>query len=81
MLKLRKIKLKVLLLEGAIYRVHIIVLQSIFWYFFYGITNGTWNWNLSIGSSLAWNLVNIILYYNYHYWFARAIKIGDRKVD
>lgn len=78
-MKLRKIRLKVLFFEGFIYRLHIIFFQSIFWYFFFGYTTNTWAWDWAISSSIAWNIVNVILYYNFHYWFARAFKMGDKK--
>jgi len=67
---LRKIKLGSLGLSGAVYRVHVVLVQSLF---FYALT-GEWKW--AIGASLAWGLINTFLYYNYHYWFARLFKIG-----
>ena len=75
-MKLRKIKLKVLLLEGVLYRIHIIIIQSIFWYLLFGYTTGVWEWSWAISSSVLWNICNTILYYNYHYWFARIFKMG-----
>lgn len=75
-MKLRKIKVNRLLISGIIYRIHIIILQSIFWYFFYGMTIGMWEWKWAISSSLIWNAFNTMLYYNYHYWFGRLVKLG-----
>ena len=68
-MKLRKIKTGLLGISGVVYRLHIIVIQSIFFY----IITGEWKW--AIGISLAWNIINIGLYYNYHYWFARLYKL------
>jgi len=75
-MKLRKIKVSLLAIEGIVYRIHIIIIQSIFWYIFYGLTANTWEWSWAISSSLIWNVFNTALYYNYHYWFARLFKIG-----
>lgn len=35
---------------------------------------GKWKW--AIGTSIAWNVINTIAYYNYHYWFARMVRLG-----
>ena len=76
MIKLRKIKVSKLFISGIVYRLHIIILQSIFWYIFFGMTTGNWRWEWAISSSIIWNLFNTLLYYNYHYWFARLVKLG-----
>ena len=69
-MKLRKIKLNRLLVSGICYRIHVVFVQSIFFY----LLTGEWKW--AIGTSIAWNVINTFLYYNYHYWFARLFKIG-----
>jgi len=74
--QMRKIRTNRLLISGVVYRLHIIVCQSIYWYLFYGITKGMWEWNWAISSSVIWNIFNTALYYNYHYWFARLVKLG-----
>jgi len=74
----RKIKVGRLLLSGIVYRLHIVIIQSVFWYVFNGVTLDVWEWKWAISSSIAWNVLNTILYYNYHYWFARLFKLGRR---
>jgi len=69
-IKLRQIKVPLLGVSGIVYRIHIIIVQSIF---FWAIT-GSWRW--ALGTSLIWNVINTFLYYNYHYWFARLFKIN-----
>lgn len=69
-MKLRKIKVKALGVSGLIYGLHIILIQSIFFWFITG------NWEWAVGTSVAWNILNTLLYYNYHYWFARLFKLG-----
>ena len=75
-MKLRKIRLDRLLISGIIYRIHIIIIQSIFWYFFFGITADIWEPKLAVSSSLVWNIVNTYLYYQYHYVILRLVKFG-----
>jgi uncharacterized membrane protein len=67
---IRKIKFGLLGLSGLVYRIHIIIAQSIFFF----LMTGNWRW--AIGTSMVWNLVNTCLYYNYHYWFAKLFKLG-----
>lgn len=73
---LRKIKCKKLLIGGLLYRLHIILIQSVFWYLFYGYVAKAWVWEWAIGSSIIWNTLNTLLYFNWHYWFARMVKLG-----
>ena len=68
--KLRNINISLLGMNGLLYRIHIIIIQSIFFW----VITGTWKW--SIGCSLTWNILNMILYYNWHYWFARMFILG-----
>ena len=72
-MKLRKIKLKVLILQGAVYRVILIVSQTLFTWIIIG------EFSLALGLSLAWNFVNILIYYLYHYICARLFKLGEDK--
>ena len=69
-MKLRKIKISLLGASGIVYRLHVILIQTLFFY----ILTREWKW--AIGTSLAWNIINTLLYYNYHYWFSRIFKIG-----
>ena len=53
-----------------IYTLHVIVIQSIFFYLL------THNWRWAIETSIAWNVINTLVYCNYRYWLARLIKMG-----
>ena len=77
--KPRAIKLKLIGLSGLFYRIHIIIIQSIFWYIFYGLTTHVWAWEWAISSSILWNIFNTILYYNWHVNFARYFRVGKEK--
>ncbi len=76
MRKARKIRLGLIGLSGLLYRIHIIIIQSIFWYLFYGLTMDTWEWKWAVSSSIIWNVLNTLLYYNWHINFARYFKVG-----
>ena len=67
---MRKIRTKRLAVSGIVYRLHVILIQSIFFW----ILTHRWKW--AISTSLAWNVLNTAVYYNYHYWFARLFKLG-----
>jgi len=69
-IRFRKIKLKLLFAEGIVYRGFIICVQTIFFW----ILTGSFRW--AIGTSLAWNCVNMCCYYLYHYVFLRMFKMG-----
>jgi len=75
-MKLRKIYIDRLVLGAILYRLHIIIIQSLFFYAFYGFTTGVWEWKWAVGTSIMWNIINTGLYLNYHYWFARICKLG-----
>lgn len=67
---MRKIRTGRLLVSGVVYRLHIVVIQSVFFWLL------THEWKWAVGTSVAWNVVNTAAYYNYHYWFARLFKLG-----
>jgi len=69
-MKLRKIKIKVLTLQGIIYRIFIICCNTIF----FRVITG--EWKLAIKGSLLWNSINVTLYYLYHYFWAKLFKLG-----
>ena len=71
--KLRSINIKLLGISGLFYRIHVILIQSLFFW----LLTGRWQW--AIGTSLVWNIINTLLYYNWHYWFARLFIIGKAK--
>lgn len=66
----RRIKISRLLLGGLFYRLHIVAAHTLFLYFFYG------EWKLAFGTSALWSVVNMGLYYNFHYWFYRTVRLG-----
>ena len=68
--RLRSINIKMLGLNGLLYRLHVLVLQFLFFW----LVTGNCGW--SIGISTVWSTINMVLYYNWHYWFARLFKIG-----
>ena len=68
--RLRNINIKLLGINGLLYRLHVLLLQFIFFW----LVTGKWGW--SIGISTVWSGINMILYYNWHYWFARLFTIG-----
>jgi len=69
-LKLRKIKLKVLLLQGLGYRIFVALCCGIF---IYALTGDK---KLATSASIGWSLINMVLYYLYHYVFLRFVKMG-----
>jgi hypothetical protein len=66
----RKISLTTLMIEGLCYRIHNIVLGSIVFYIMYK------NISLAFASSIGINLLHMFLYYHFHFWFSRYIKLG-----
>ena len=81
-MKLRKIRIEILAVQGIIYRCFIIFCNTLF--FFFGIKGthllgDTTFWQAmkyALGVSLTWNVINTILYYTYHYIWARIFKLG-----
>ena len=74
--KPRQIKWQLIGASGLLYRLHIIAIQSVFWYIFYGLTMNMWEWKWAISSSIIWNIVNTVLYFNWHLLFASFFKVG-----
>lgn len=72
-IKLRKINLKRLLFSGIIYRVFVIFCNALF--FWIGIEYLLLEYGAFL-SAVIWNLINMTLYYLYHYWFLRFFKMG-----
>lgn len=68
---MRKINIRLLLVSGIVYRLHIIVVETVLFRMLTG------KWQLALTASLLSNLVTMVLYYNYHYWFARLFRIGN----
>ena len=66
----RKIKVQLLLAQGLIYRVFIIGCNFLFFLIL------TKDINAAFKVSLGWNAINILLYYLFHYVWAKRIKLG-----
>ena len=67
---IRKVNVKLLLISTITYRVFITAAEVMFLKFLTG------SWHLAIKGSIIWNILNVILYYIYHYLFAKFFKLG-----
>jgi hypothetical protein len=67
----RKINLELFLKSGLVYRLFILCTQTLF------LWAMTRELKPAFGSSVAWNGINLLLYYTYHYMFYRMFKMGD----
>ena len=72
-MKLRKIKFKLFTKSAIIYRLSVIAIQTVFFWIITG------KFELALGTSLAWNIINMAWYYVYHYSFASMFKLGGDK--
>jgi hypothetical protein len=72
----KKIFNKRLFITGFIYRLFIIICNYLF--FIIGLEYILTTYNAFV-ASIVWNLINMFLYYIYHYWFLRIFEIA--KVD
>ena len=70
---LRSIRLKILVWQGAGYRIFIVISEIGFLW----LVTGKLTFAVSV--SIIWNAINMGLYYLYHYLFARLFKLGKRK--
>jgi hypothetical protein len=66
----RKIKLDLLLKSGLVYRLLILLVQTIF------LWATTGKLKVAFGASVIWNGINLLFYYLYHYLFYRMFKMG-----
>jgi hypothetical protein len=66
----RKINLELLLKSGLVYRFFIFCAQTSFLWVITGELKP------ALGSSAAWNGINLLLYYVYHYGFYKMFKMG-----
>jgi hypothetical protein len=66
----RRIKGKLLVVQGVIYRVFIVFCNFLFFYFL--TKDETESFKMSIG----WNMINITLYYMFHYIWFKMFKLG-----
>jgi hypothetical protein len=72
-MSLRKINVPRLGWSGLVYRIFIICCNALF--FATGLKPALQNFGV-IGASICWNIINMCLYYLYHYWFLRMFKMG-----
>ena len=70
MIHARKINTRLLAFNALTYRVFITTAEILFLKFITG------SWNMAIKGGVIWNILNIILYYIYHYLFAKFFKLG-----
>lgn len=66
----RKIKVKVLAIQGLVYRVFIIGCAFLFFLLL------TKDMEAAFKISIGWSAVNMILYYGFHYVWAKRFKVG-----
>ena len=71
-MKLRKIKTKILLLQGLLYRAFVIATETTALWIY------TKQFTLALGASLAMNVVRMSGYYLFHYVFARIFRMGTK---
>jgi len=62
--------MKGLFVQGILYRLHNVLIHAIV------VFAMTGQWHAAIGTSVAFNLLNIVLYYHFHLWMDW---IGRRK--
>ena len=74
-MKLRKIRKSILAGQGIIYRIFIIICNTIF--FAVGAKTAMEKYG-ALGASLIWNGINMTLYFIYHYFWARIFKLGEQ---
>jgi len=66
----RKIRFRRLLASGLVYRAFIVACQTLF------LWPVTGELRLALGTSAAWNLVNLGLYYLFHTVLLKAVTFG-----
>ena len=66
----RPIKTKLLIYCTILYRLILVLLQTLFFWIL------TRDIKFALGSSLVWNVINTIYYFVYHYVFLKKFKIG-----
>jgi hypothetical protein len=72
-MKWRRIRIKILLSQGILYRCFIIACNFLF---FFIIMKDT---GKALKFSISWNIINMILYYTFHYVWARIFKLGKER--
>jgi hypothetical protein len=69
----RKIAVRRMLCGGLVYRIFIILCNALF--FETGLKPALEHFGV-LGASVCWNIINMGLYYLYHYTFLRMFKMG-----
>jgi len=67
---MRRIHTGRLFWSGIVYRLTVVLLQTLFFWILTG------QLRLALGTSVSWNIINMTYYYIYHYLFARLFKLG-----
>ena len=70
---LRKINVGLLIESAIAYRIFITTSETLF------LRVLTGSWKLAVAGSIIWNVINVLLYFVYHYSFARLFKLGEEK--
>jgi len=71
----RKIRFRLLLAGGLAYRLFIIAVQTGFFW----LLTGQFHW--ALGTSLAWNAVNMGCYYLFHTVLLKTVRFGAEPVE
>ena len=71
----RRIKTKLLLKSAVVYRLLTLGLEFLV---MWGLLGKPIQ---AAGVAVVWNIVNVVWYYTYHYYFARHFKIGDENAN
>jgi len=69
----RKIRVNILLIQGIVYRCFIIMCNFLF---FFIIMDDPVK---ALKFSLGWNMINIMLYYGFHYIWLKVFKLGKER--
>jgi hypothetical protein len=70
MIRWRKIKVGLLVVQGIVYRLFIIGCNFLFFYLIMRQVDQ------ALKFSLGWNVINICLYYSFHFIWAKLFKLG-----
>lgn len=66
----RKIRLRILFGQGFSYRLFIVCCNTAFFLILFGSIEGAFK------LSITWNVINVCLYFIFHYIWARVFKLG-----
>jgi len=66
----RKIRIRLLALQGVFYRLFVTCFEVVFFWILTG------ELKIALGISVGWNILNICIYYAFHYTWAKTFKLG-----